>query len=56
VAHVVSCDKLNDAPQETPYLLRLAFTHMSEIDRNLLVKHVLNRQAEDIRNNAQQSD
>ncbi len=54
IAHVVSCEKLDNTPEETPYLLRLAFTHMNEIDRNLLVKHVLNRQAEDIRKNTQQ--
>lgn len=54
IAHVVSCEKLADAPSEdNSYLLRLAFTHMNEIDRNLLVKHVLNRQAEDIRKSTQ---
>ncbi|THF59472.1 MAG: PilZ domain-containing protein, partial [Methylophaga nitratireducenticrescens] len=33
--------------------LRMAFTHMSETDRNILVKHTLNRQAEELRNSKQ---
>lgn len=49
VAHVVACDKILDAPKETPYHLRLVFTHMSECDRNFLVKHTLSRQAEALR-------
>lgn len=51
IAHVVACNKSYDAPQETPYLLRLVFSHMSEVDRNLLVKHTLSRQALDLRLN-----
>jgi len=54
IAHVVSCELAKNAPADTPYHLRLAFTHMHEVDRNMLVKHVLNRQAEDIRRNAEQ--
>jgi hypothetical protein len=54
IAHVVSCNLDKSAPTSTPYHLRLAFTHMNEVDRNLLVKHVLNRQAEDIRRTAEQ--
>jgi len=46
---VIACDKLRDAPEETPYYLRLAFSHMSEYDRNLLVKHTLSRQAQALR-------
>lgn len=49
IAHVSGCDKPIDAPKDTPYFLRLIFTHMSDIDRNALIKHTLNRQAEDLR-------
>ncbi|MFW5451217.1 MAG: PilZ domain-containing protein [Methylophagaceae bacterium] len=49
VANVIACNRITDAPEETPYLLRLVFTHMSECDRNLLVKHTLSRQAEILR-------
>jgi hypothetical protein len=51
IAHVVECSKQNDAPQHTPYQLRLVFSHMHETDRNLLVKHTLSRQALDLRIN-----
>ena len=49
LATVISCDKITSAPTETPYLLRMAFTHMDEIDRNHLIRHTLKRQAERIR-------
>ncbi len=49
IARVVSCVKTYDAPKATPYLLRLAFTQMSETDRNLLVKQTLARQAYELR-------
>jgi hypothetical protein len=45
IAHVISHSKSSEAPKETPYLLRLVFSHMNAIDRNLLVKHTLSRQA-----------
>jgi len=50
VAKVISCNKTNEG-SENPYFLRLAFTDMSEIDRTILIKHILNRQAEVIRHN-----
>jgi PilZ domain-containing protein len=50
VAKVISCNKTNEN-SEKPYFLRLAFIDMSEIDRNILIKHILNRQAEVIRHN-----
>ena len=49
IANVIACDKLHNAPEETPYSLRLAFSYMSEHDRNLLVKHTLSRQAQALR-------
>jgi len=49
IANVIACDKYYDAPKESPYFLRLVFTHMSEYDRNFLVKHILSRQAETLR-------
>ena len=52
VANVISCTKTQDSSTKAPYFLRLAFSFMSEIDRNILVKHILNRQAETIRHNA----
>lgn len=49
IANVIACEKPYDAPKETPYYLRLAFTHMNEYDRNFLVKHTLAHQAEKLR-------
>ncbi len=55
IANVVGCNKRYGAPKETPYYLRLVFSHMSEYDRNSLIKHTLARQAESLRT-AQGSD
>lgn len=49
LATVISCERLLGAPPEKPFHLRMAFTHMDDQDRNLLVKHTLNRQAEMLR-------
>lgn len=49
IASVIGCSQPYEAPKETPYLLRLVFSHMTEHDRNLLVKHTLTRQAEILR-------
>jgi hypothetical protein len=46
---VISCDHLLTADPERPYYLRMVFTLMDEQDRNTLVKHTLNRQAEMLR-------
>lgn len=49
IANVIACSKVSDAPKETPNYLRLAFSQMSESDRNSLIKHTLSRQAENLR-------
>ena len=49
LATVISCEKVMGSPENRPYHLRMVFTHMDEQDRNLLVKHTLNRQAEMLR-------
>lgn len=51
IANVISCKKNQPENKENPYFLRLAFTKMNETDRNLLIKHILFRQAEELRSN-----
>jgi len=54
IANVISCNKTFPENKETPYLLRLAFTKMSDTDRKLLIEHILFRQAEELQaNNAE---
>lgn len=55
VAKVISCEQLLSAQNGMSFSLRLAFTHMHETDRNILVKHTLTRQAENLRQQKQQS-
>lgn len=50
IAKVIACEQVIESTQGKSFYLRLAFTHMSETDRNILVKHTLNRQAEELRN------
>lgn len=53
VAKVISCEQLLSAQQGKAFSLRLVFTHMNETDRNILVKHTLSRQAENLRQQKQ---
>lgn len=55
IAKVISCEQLLSAQDGKGFSLRLAFTHMNENDRNILVKHTLTRQAENLRQQKQQS-
>lgn len=50
VANVISCTKSYSDKTEAPFHVRLAFAYMNETDRNLLIKHILTRQAEVLRN------
>lgn len=51
VAHLIACKQVESDDPATPYLYRLAFTYMNEVDRSLLIKHILTRQAEELRAN-----
>lgn len=51
IAKVISCVKSYPENEHTPFYLRLAFTQMNEQDRDLLIKHILFRQAEELRAN-----
>ncbi|EMR13225.1 PilZ domain-containing protein [Methylophaga lonarensis MPL] len=48
-AKVISCKTISEQKEEPAYLLRMAFTEMTEEDRNTLVRHTLSRQAEILR-------
>jgi len=39
VTRVISCREIKTAPQNTPFYLRLKFTHLHDGDRALLVEH-----------------
>ncbi len=54
IAKVISCVKSYPENNDAPYYLRLAFTQMNEHDRDLLIKHILFRQAEELRANNSQ--
>lgn len=49
LAKVISCQPHESEHNNEAYYLRLAFTHMHEQDRDLLIKHILLRQAEQLR-------
>ena len=51
VATVLSCNKSHRGDKENPYYLRLIYTHMNKHDRDLLIKHILFAQAEQLRAN-----
>ncbi len=51
IAKVISCHENDTTESDSPFYLRLAFTHMNEQDRDILIKHILLRQAEQLRAN-----
>ncbi len=46
-AEVIDCDKADET--DIPYLLRVNFSHLREQDRDLLIRHVIQRQSEMLR-------
>jgi hypothetical protein len=55
IAEVVDCDP-NVGDSDEPYMLRVNFTHMRERDRDLLIKHVIQRQGEMLRQRREMGD
>ena len=53
---VVACDKVNAPPEDAPYQARVNFTHLREKDRDLLIRHILKRQSEMLRQLREQQD
>jgi len=41
ITRVISCREIQTAPENTPFYLRLKFTHLHEGDRQLLIEHTL---------------
>jgi len=53
---VVACEKVDDPPGNAPYRARVNFTHLREHDRDLLIRHVLKRQSEMLRQRKAEQD
>jgi len=48
ITRVISCREIMAAPQNTPFYLRLEFTHLHEGDRVLLVEHAESKRVDEI--------
>ena len=48
VTRVISCREIKAAPQDSPFYLRLEFTHLHEGDRVLLVEHAESKRENEI--------
>ncbi len=46
VSRVVNCERRSDVDGDLPWRVAVEYQHVREADQDLLVKHVLNRQAE----------
>lgn len=53
VTKVIACQPESDTATSDRYYLRMAFIHMNDADRDILAKHILSRQAEELRSNKQ---
>lgn len=56
VASVISCEPHPRASTEDPYLLRADFEELSDHDQELLVQHVIKRQAHQLKERREQND
>lgn len=52
---VVGCDQVEDAGEGFSFFTRVNFTHMREMDRDLLIRHVIKRQGEFLRRRREQN-
>jgi hypothetical protein len=56
-AEVVACEKLPQQEGDSPaYQTRVSFRHLREADRDVLIRHVLQRQSEALRKRRQEQD
>ncbi|MBF0255294.1 MAG: PilZ domain-containing protein [Gammaproteobacteria bacterium] len=55
IAEVVSCNRA-DKPSDGAYLLRVNFSHMREKDRDLLIKHIIQRQGDMLRKRKEEQE
>jgi len=49
VSRVVQCERLNDANTQFPWQISVAYEHLRESDRELLVRHVMTKQTRQLR-------
>ena len=52
---VVECEPVEDE-EDYGYCLRVGFSHMRDVDRDALIRHLLRRQAESLRKRRQDSN
>jgi len=48
LAAVISCDEYQDEADQNPYLIRADFINISDTDQEILVQHVIKRQAQQL--------
>ncbi len=53
---VVGCDRVDEPVDGFNYFIRVNFVHMQESDRDLLIRHVIQRQSEVLRKRREQSE
>ena len=53
---VVACEKINNPTGGAAYQARVNFIHLREKDRDLLIRHILKRQSEMLRERREQQD
>ncbi len=54
-AEVVSVEALSSAEENSPYLVRLNYRHLSDPDRDILIRHILRKQGELLRRSRAES-
>ena len=56
VSRVVSCSRRDDGDVHMPWQIAVSYEHLRESDRELLVRHVMNKETRQVRANRNNDD
>ena len=56
ISRVIHCERLNDSNSQFPWQLAVEYEHLKETDRELLVRHIMARETEQLRSQRTEND
>ena len=56
ISRVIHCERLNDSNPQFPWQLAVEYEHLKETDRELLVRHIMARETEQLRSQRTEND
>ena len=56
ISRVIQCERVNDSNPQFPWQLAVEYEHLKETDRELLVRHIMARETEQLRSQRTEND